>query len=57
MEKINQNKHSKKSQEKPEADALEKEIDELIDREKTKSKIVNKLLNLKKPVEKEFDFP
>lgn len=35
----------KPSQEKPEADALEKEFEEMIDREKTKSKFVNKLLN------------
>jgi len=43
--KKNYNKKSKPLQEKSEKNSLVKEIDELIDREKTKSRIVSKLLN------------
>ena len=45
MEKNYSCKKGKQPPEKPEADALEKEIDELIDREKTRGKIVGKLIN------------
>jgi len=43
--KSNFMKNGKPPPEKPERNALEKEMDEMIDREKTKGKIVNKLLN------------
>jgi len=42
-------KKSKPLQEKSEKNSLVKEIDELIDREKTKSSIVSKLLNQTTP--------
>ncbi len=45
MVKKNSIKKDKPLQEKPEENALEKEIEDLIDREKTKGKIVSKLLN------------
>ena len=45
MVKKNCIKKSNTSPEKPEANTLEKEIEEMIDREKTKSRIVSKLLN------------
>jgi len=38
-------KKGKPLQEKPEENSLEKEIEEMIDREKTKVRIVSKLLN------------
>ena len=50
MEKNYSGKKGKQPPEKPEADALEKEIDELIDREKTRGKIVGKLLNQTVPL-------
>jgi hypothetical protein len=40
------NKKGKKSQEKPEENTLEKEIDEMIVREKTKSKIISAMLHV-----------
>jgi hypothetical protein len=43
--KNNHNKKDLLGQEKPEEHSLQKEIEEMIDREKTKGKIVNKLLN------------
>jgi hypothetical protein len=45
MTKKNDSKKGKPLQEKPEASSLEKEIEEMIDREKTKGRIVSKLLN------------
>ena len=47
--KKNYNKKSKPLQDKSEKNSLVKEIDELIDREKTKSSIVSKLLNQTTP--------
>ena len=38
-------KKGKPLQEQPEVEILEKEIEDMIDREKTKSRIVSKLLN------------
>jgi hypothetical protein len=45
MVKKNCIKKSNPSTEKPEANTLEKEIEEMIDREKTMNRIVIKLLN------------
>ena len=45
MVKKNCLKKRKPSPKKPEANTLEKEIEEIIDREKTKSSIVSKLLS------------
>jgi len=45
MTKKNGSKPDTPLQEKSEPDALEKEIEDLIDREKTKNRIVGKLLN------------
>jgi len=42
-------KKGKPLQEKPEEEILEKEIEDMIDREKTKSRIVSKLLNHTSP--------
>jgi len=44
MVKNIRNKKDKPLKEKPEEDSLEKEIDDIIDREKTKRRIVSKLL-------------
>jgi len=44
MVKNNSIKKNKPLQEKPEEHSLEKEIEEIIDREKTKRRIVSKLL-------------
>lgn len=44
MAKNNLSKNNKAFQEKPEENSLEKEIEDMIDREKTKRRIVDKLL-------------
>lgn len=49
MAKKNGIKNSKPLQKKTEVNSLEKEIEDLIDREKTKSLIVGKLLSQTKP--------
>ncbi len=43
--KNDKNKKDKKSRNKTERNTLEKQIDDMIDREKTKGRIVSKLLN------------
>lgn len=48
--KNNRDKKTKALQKKPEKDALEKEIEDLIDREKTKNRVLSKLLNQKKHI-------
>jgi hypothetical protein len=53
--KNNCNKKGKASPVKTERNTLEKQIDEMIDREKTKGKIVGKLLDLKKRAMEKFD--
>lgn len=53
MEKNNSVKKGKPPPEKPDGNTLEKEIDEMIDREKTRGKIVGKLLyQVVLPIEK-----
>jgi hypothetical protein len=53
--KTNPIKKGKLPQEKPEKNSLEKEIEEMIDREKTKGKIVSKLFNQTVPPAGKYD--